>query len=96
MPELQWRKSSYSHGDGGNCVEVAWRKSSYSGASGECVEVGWHKSSYSGGSSGNCLEARVDTGKGHSLVRDTQNRERGTLAVPAREWVALLADLERL
>jgi hypothetical protein len=37
-----WRKSSYSGGNGGNCVEVAevWRKSSYSaGNGGDCVEV---------------------------------------------------------
>lgn len=38
---LTWRKSSYSNGSGGNCVEVAWRKSSYSnGQGGECIEVG--------------------------------------------------------
>lgn len=37
---LIWRKSSYSGGGGGSCVEVAWRKSSYSnGGTGECVEV---------------------------------------------------------
>ena len=39
---LHWRKSSYSGGEGGECVEVAaeWLKSSYSGgAGGECVEV---------------------------------------------------------
>lgn len=35
-----WHKSSYSTGNGGECVEVAWTKSSYSGAEGgECVEV---------------------------------------------------------
>ena len=41
-----WRKSSYSSGNGGACVEVAalngvmWRKSSYSsGNGGNCVEV---------------------------------------------------------
>ncbi|NEC09242.1 DUF397 domain-containing protein [Streptomyces sp. SID7909] len=36
-----WYKSSYSAGDGGNCVEVAtWRKSTYSGPSGgDCLEV---------------------------------------------------------
>jgi hypothetical protein len=37
-----WRKSSYSNGNGGACVEVGviWRKSSYSGANGgDCVEV---------------------------------------------------------
>ncbi|RSS73346.1 DUF397 domain-containing protein [Streptomyces sp. WAC06614] len=40
--ELAWFKSSYSSGEGGNCVEVAyaWRKSSYSdGEGGNCVEV---------------------------------------------------------
>ncbi|WP_069815458.1 DUF397 domain-containing protein [Streptomyces sp. TP-A0874] len=37
---LTWFKSSYSTGNGGECVEVAWFKSSYSGAEGgECVEV---------------------------------------------------------
>ncbi|MEU1368892.1 DUF397 domain-containing protein [Streptomyces sp. NPDC005803] len=36
-----WRKSSYSGGDGGDCLEVgSWRKSSYSGGSGgDCLEV---------------------------------------------------------
>ncbi|GGU67512.1 toxin [Streptomyces albospinus] len=36
-----WHKSSYSGGDGGNCLEVAaWRKSTYSGGSGgNCLEV---------------------------------------------------------
>ncbi|MEW5529718.1 DUF397 domain-containing protein [Streptomyces virginiae] len=39
-----WRKSSYSGGTGGECVEcaplggAAWRKASYS-ANGDCVEV---------------------------------------------------------
>ncbi|WP_200304020.1 DUF397 domain-containing protein [Streptomyces adelaidensis] len=36
-----WQKSSYSGGDGGNCLEVArWRKSTYSeGSGGNCLEV---------------------------------------------------------
>ncbi|MFH8339051.1 DUF397 domain-containing protein [Streptomyces sp. AM6-12] len=40
-----WFKSSYSGGEGGECVELsyAWRKSSYSsGTGGECVEVAEH------------------------------------------------------
>jgi hypothetical protein len=40
---VEWRTSSYSTGDGGQCVEVAniWRKSSYSDANGgQCVEAG--------------------------------------------------------
>ncbi|MCX5298251.1 DUF397 domain-containing protein [Streptomyces sp. NBC_00193] len=42
----QWRKSTYSGGTGGDCVEcaplgaTAWRKASYSGTTGgECVEI---------------------------------------------------------
>ncbi|MCL6739128.1 DUF397 domain-containing protein [Streptomyces neyagawaensis] len=36
-----WHKSTYSGGDGGNCLEVArWRKSTYSeGSGGNCLEV---------------------------------------------------------
>ncbi|MCR8577306.1 DUF397 domain-containing protein [Streptomyces sp. Isolate_219] len=40
--ELAWFKSSYSGGDGDDCVEVAlsWRKSSYSSSGdGDCVEI---------------------------------------------------------
>jgi hypothetical protein len=39
---LSWFKSSYSDGEGGQCIEVAveWFKSSHSGAEGgQCVEV---------------------------------------------------------
>ncbi|KIH96402.1 toxin [Streptomonospora alba] len=37
-----WKKSTYSGGNGGDCIEVAanWRKSSYSGGvHQDCVEV---------------------------------------------------------
>ena len=39
---MNWFKSSYSSGDGDDCVEVAltWHKSTYSGSQGDdCVEV---------------------------------------------------------
>ncbi|MYT70881.1 MULTISPECIES: DUF397 domain-containing protein [unclassified Streptomyces] len=46
MAGVQWRKSTYSGDQGGDCVECAplgaltWAKSSYSGdQGGECVEV---------------------------------------------------------
>ncbi|MFC5800902.1 DUF397 domain-containing protein [Streptomyces formicae] len=41
ISSLEWRKSSYSDGSGGDCVEVAaWRKSTYSGPDGaDCLEV---------------------------------------------------------
>ncbi|OAR26241.1 DUF397 domain-containing protein [Streptomyces sp. ERV7] len=44
---MNWFKSSYSDGEGGACIEVAydWHKSSYSGAEGgTCVEVASHPS----------------------------------------------------
>ncbi|WP_328873103.1 DUF397 domain-containing protein [Streptomyces sp. NBC_00287] len=40
--QLTWFKSSYSGGEGGDCLEVAyaWRKSSYSdGEGGDCLEL---------------------------------------------------------
>ncbi|MFI1221979.1 MULTISPECIES: DUF397 domain-containing protein [unclassified Streptomyces] len=43
--DLHWFKSSYSNGDGGDCIEVAyhWFKSSYSSdQGGNCVEVAAH------------------------------------------------------
>lgn len=43
LPDVAWRKSSYSGHGGGACVEAGtmWRKSTYSGhGGGECVEVG--------------------------------------------------------
>ncbi|MFI1678440.1 DUF397 domain-containing protein [Streptomyces sp. NPDC020607] len=42
---LEWFKSSYSSGEGGQCLEVAydWQKSSYSSdEGGQCVEVAAH------------------------------------------------------
>jgi hypothetical protein len=42
MTLITWRKSSFSVGSEGNCVEVAWRKSSFSeGSQTNCVEVGF-------------------------------------------------------
>jgi hypothetical protein len=52
----------------------------------------WHKSSYSH-ASGDCVE--VAEGE-VTLVRDTQNRELGRLAIPAREWAAFLAGINAL
>lgn len=51
----------------------------------------WRKSSYSGANGGNCVEvadhARV------VLVRDTTDRDSGTLAFTAEAWQAFLGTL---
>lgn len=42
IEQLSWFKSSYSSGEGGQCLEAAytWRKSSHSsGEGGDCVEI---------------------------------------------------------
>ncbi|MGW3014786.1 DUF397 domain-containing protein [Streptomyces longwoodensis] len=60
---IQWRKSSYSSDQGGNCVE--------------CAPVGaltWRKSTYSGDQGGNCLEiAPSSTPCPAIAVRDSKN-----------------------
>ncbi|MFD9411967.1 DUF397 domain-containing protein [Streptomyces sp. NPDC059989] len=54
-----WRKSSYSGGTGGDCVE--------------CAPLGaaaWRKSSYSGDTGGNCVEVAAQPA--HIAVRDSK------------------------
>lgn len=91
-----WRKSSYSGGSGGDCVEVGqWRESSYSGGQGgNCVEVAsWRKSSHSGGQGGDCVE--VADAASVVMVRDTKNRDGETLAFTASTWEAFTTSLKR-
>jgi hypothetical protein len=76
---IQWRKSSYSTGDGhgDECVEVAWRKSSHSigdGGGNECVEI-----------------ARPDSTV--TALRDSKAPAAGHLHVPAASFVAFLTSL---
>jgi hypothetical protein len=54
--------------------------------------MNWHKSTYSE-SGANCVEVAEGP---MTLVRDTQNRELGALAVPAQEWIALLRGIDQL
>jgi hypothetical protein len=81
---IQWRKSSYSGDQGGDCIEcapighIAWRKSSYSGdQGGECVEcapigdLAWQKSSYSSDQGGDCVE--IAETHATVAVRDSKN-----------------------
>jgi hypothetical protein len=69
MDSTYWRKSSYSGGQGGNCVEVGGRpKLRRTAPVRNCAEPG--------------EQARV------VLVRDTQDRDGGQLAVSAAAWRA--------
>jgi hypothetical protein len=55
--------------------------------------VGWRKSTYSDGNGGSCVEvadaARV------VLVRDTKDRDGGTLAFSAEAWRVFAEELKR-
>lgn len=76
MNDQAWRKSTYSGGNGGNCVEVAT----------------WRKASYSGGNGGECVEVADATGL--VLIRDTTNRDGGTLEFGVADWQAFTGDLK--
>ncbi|UGY92377.1 DUF397 domain-containing protein [Streptomyces gobiensis] len=81
----RWRKSSYSGGSNGECLEVA---EDFPGA------ALWRKSSYSGGSNGDCLEVAEDF-PGIVPVRDSKNIHGPALAFPAEAWVAFISDVKR-
>jgi hypothetical protein len=94
-----WRKSSYSHNGGMDCVEVGaipWRKSSYSDNGGSaCIEVGtrpWRKSTYSDNGGSDCVEAA--NAPGAVLVRDTTQHGAGpVLRLTPTAWARFTASL---
>ncbi|NGO68664.1 DUF397 domain-containing protein [Streptomyces boncukensis] len=78
-----WHKSSYSNGDGGNCVEVA---RDFPGA------ARWHKSSYSNGTGGNCVEVAVQAPGGVVPVRDSKQGGGGpVVGVSGAAWGVFVA-----
>jgi Domain of unknown function (DUF397) len=52
---------------------------------------GWRKSSYSGGNGGSCVETASDGGV--ILVRDTTDRDGGTLGFTAEAWREFIGKL---
>ncbi|MEU2720397.1 DUF397 domain-containing protein [Streptomyces smyrnaeus] len=87
-PDLRtanWRKSSYSNGSGGNCLEVG---QDFPGA------AHWRKSSYSNGDGGDCVEVAVNATGGIVPVRDTKTAPSGpVLTFPATQWTHFIGAL---
>ncbi|MEV4045916.1 DUF397 domain-containing protein [Streptomyces sp. NPDC049744] len=82
LSNVEWRKSSYSGSNGGECVEctvsggAAWRTSSHSGnTGGDCVEV-----------ADNCLTGAVP-------VRDSKNPAGPVVTVGADAWQSFVDGL---
>ncbi|MFE4059041.1 DUF397 domain-containing protein [Streptomyces sp. NPDC059096] len=84
LSAASWRKSSYSGGTGGNCVEVA---TEFPGA------AIWRKSTFSGGSGGDCLEV-ADGLTGMVPVRDSKTPHAPGLAFPAPAWSAFVTGVK--
>ncbi len=54
---------------------------------------GWRKSSFSDANGGSCVETA--SGHGVILVRDTANRDGGTLAFTTDAWRVFMTDVKR-
>ncbi|WP_415948116.1 DUF397 domain-containing protein [Streptomyces sp. KLOTTS4A1] len=78
-----WRKSSYSGGESGDCLEVSEAR----------LAPAWRKSSYSGGDSDACLEVN-DAHPGTRIpVRDSKNPTGPAIPFTSTAWTAFLASL---
>ncbi|MGW1199923.1 DUF397 domain-containing protein [Streptomyces sp. NPDC002536] len=71
---------------------IAWRKSSYSTQDGgACIEVAWLKSSYSTPEGQACVEIAALPEK--VGIRDSKNRSRPAITIPAPAWQAFIVEL---
>ncbi|WP_418958955.1 DUF397 domain-containing protein [Streptomyces tritici] len=75
-----WRKSSYSGGNSGDCLEVS---------------DAWRKSSYSGGESGACLEVNDAACPAHVPVRDSKNPTGPALLIGVAAWAPFVDAVKR-
>ncbi|MFZ3499038.1 DUF397 domain-containing protein [Streptomyces sp. 5.8] len=79
-----WRKSSFSNGTGGECVEVA---EAFPGA------ARWRKSTHSNGDGGNCVEV-ADGLTGTVPVRDSKVKGGPVLMIGATAWAGFVTGLK--
>lgn len=93
MTVIGWRTPSHSNAGNTSCVEVGWRTSSFSnGENGSCVEVGsFRTSTRSNGENGSCVEVAPGTAACHVAMRDTTDRDGGTLLFDASSWSQFVA-----
>ncbi|MFF3375049.1 DUF397 domain-containing protein [Streptomyces sp. NPDC002680] len=80
LSNARWYKSSYSNGEGGSCVEVAY---DFIGA------ARWRKSTYSNGEGGDCVEV-ADGVPGVVPVRDSKVSDGPVLLITALAWTDFL------
>ncbi|MFG2118378.1 DUF397 domain-containing protein [Streptomyces sp. NPDC048710] len=85
LSDALWFKSSYSNGDGGDCVEVA---GDFPGA------ALWRKSSYSNEDGGNCVEVAPNI-PGLVPVRDSKAPHGPALILTTAAWAPFVASLKR-
>ena len=76
LSKARWRKSSYSDGNGGSCVEVAY---DFPGA------ARWRKSSHSDDNGGECVEV-ADGVPGIVPVRDSKVPDGNLLVISPSAW----------
>jgi hypothetical protein len=85
LTDPRWRKSSYSSGNGGACVEAA-----------TLGAARWQKSSYSGGNGGACVEVArgIDGRPGVVAVRDSKDPHGPHLDFTPADWQAFTARIK--
>ncbi|MGP4019691.1 DUF397 domain-containing protein [Saccharopolyspora sp. 5N708] len=54
--------------------------------------LNWRKSSHSGSGANECVELAV--GRAGTYIRDTKDRDGGTLCVSCRSWASFLASVK--
>lgn len=83
LNDALWFRSSYSNGDGGECVEIA---RDFPGA------ARWRKSTYSNGDGGHCVEV-ADGVPGLVPVRDSKNPGGPVITLTPTTWAAFVDSL---